>query len=52
MDAGLLLSAAAELTGEDESTLTLLLEGWDDDDDDDDDDEDDVWAPGRVAALD
>lgn len=50
MEAGLLFSAEAELTGEAVSAATLLLEGWNDDDDDDDDD-DDVWRAGRVAAL-
>lgn len=33
MEAGLFFSAEAELTGEAESALTLLLEGWDGDDD-------------------
>lgn len=46
MEAGLIFSADAELTGEAESALTLLLEGWSDDVDDDN-----VWGAGMVAAL-
>lgn len=46
IEAGLLFSAEAELTGEAGSALTLLLEGWKDDDDDND-----VWGAGRVAVL-
>lgn len=49
MEAGLIFSADAELTGEAESALTLLLEGWSDDVDDDGDDN--VWGAGMVAAL-
>lgn len=49
MEAGLIFSADAELTGEAEFALTLLLEGWSDDVDDDGDDN--VWGAGMVAAL-
>lgn len=35
-EAGLFFREDAELTGEAESALMLLLEGWDDEDDDDD----------------
>lgn len=44
MEAGRFLSAEAELTGEAESALTLLLEGWDDGDDD-------IRGVGRLAVL-
>lgn len=47
MEADLIFSADAELTGEAESALTLLLEGWSDDGDGDDD----VWGADMVAAL-
>lgn len=51
MEAGLVFSTDAELTGQPASTLTLLLEGWNDDDDVDEDDDDDVWGAGRDDAL-
>ena len=61
-EGGLFFSADAELTGEAESALTLLLEGWTDDDDDDDDDDTDTdddtvddddgaWGAGMAADL-
>lgn len=54
MEVGLPLRADAELTGETESALTLLLEGWEEDDgdnNDDDDDDDDTWGEPIVDAL-
>lgn len=58
MEAGLLFSADAELTGSGESALLLLLHGWDDDDDegegegDVDNVDDAVWAAGSEVVLD
>lgn len=46
MEAGLVFSADAELTGDTGSALTLLLDGWNDDED-----EEDVWGAGVVATL-
>lgn len=53
MEVGLPLRTDAELTGETESALTLLLEGWEEDDGDnnDDDDDDDTWGEPIVDAL-
>lgn len=55
MEAGLLFSADAELTGRGESALLLLLHGWDGDDDGDDVDvdnvDDAVWAAGVEVVL-
>lgn len=57
MEAGLLFSADAELTGSGESALLLLLHGGDDDDDDEEDDvdvdnvDDAVWAAGSEVVL-
>lgn len=45
MEAGLVFSADAELTGDTGSALTLLLDGWNDDE------EEDVWGAGVVATL-
>ena len=49
MEAGLFLRAEAELTGEAESVLMLLLEGWEHEDGGDDGNED--WGGGTLAAL-
>lgn len=53
MEAGLLFSADAELTGSGESALLLLLHGWDDDEDDVgvDNVDDAVWAAGSEVVL-
>lgn len=52
MEVGLPLRADTELTGETESALTLLLEGWEEDDgDNNDDDDDDTWGEPIVDAL-
>lgn len=50
MEVGLPLRADTELTGETESALTLLLEGWEEDDGDNNDD-DDTWGEPIVDAL-
>lgn len=51
METGLDFSADAQLTGEADSPLTLLLDGWEDDDDDDDDEVVEIWETGTAAAL-
>lgn len=52
MEAGLALSADAELTGDTGSALTLLLEGCNDDEDvDEGAGAEDVWGAGIVATL-
>lgn len=51
-EAGLFLRAVAELTGDAESALAVLLEGWEEDGGSDEDDADnDRWGVGSVAAL-
>lgn len=49
MEAGLVLRAEAELTGEAESVLMLLLEGCEHEDDGDGGNDD--WGRGTFAAL-